>query len=77
MEDSDHEVHSSSDEQDSCANSPIHSGDHDAEQVQVTSPPQKPQLSETLQGTYCTFTRKSCDPSSDLYFAKLFVQESV
>lgn len=38
MEDSDHEVHSSSDEQDSCANSPIHSGDHDAEKVQVTSP---------------------------------------
>lgn len=36
MEDSDHEVHSSSDEQDSCPASPNPSRDHDAEQVTVT-----------------------------------------
>lgn len=37
MEDSDHEVHSSSDEQDSCPASPTHSRDRDAEQVSVTT----------------------------------------
>lgn len=44
MEDSDHDVHSSSDEQDSCPASPsTHSRDHDAEQVLVT-PPKTPEL---------------------------------
>lgn len=38
MEDSDHEVHSSSDEQDSCPASPNHNRDHDVEQVPVTPP---------------------------------------
>lgn len=38
MEDSDHEAHSSSDEQDSCPDSPNQSRDHDAEQVPLTLP---------------------------------------
>lgn len=37
MEDSDHEVHSSSDEQDSCLGSPYHSRNYDDEQVPVTT----------------------------------------
>lgn len=49
MEDSDHEVHYSSDEQDSCPASPNHSRGHDDEQVQVTPAP--PKNSWTLQQT--------------------------
>lgn len=43
MEDSDHEVNSSSEEQDSCPASPNHSRDHEAEQV-LLKPPGSPQI---------------------------------
>lgn len=54
MEDSDHEAHSSSDEQDSCPVSPNHSRDHDAEQVPVT-PQKTPYLTPLLVAVFDWF----------------------